>query len=230
MNDSILLKLSFVQFLLQKKFRFYYNEDTFCFSLLSENNKDIICKSQFKERDNNFFLSLSLEFYIDFKFISKEKIFELSNILNHLSNSFNVVLDFPDNKKQATFGIKQEILIKQGIITSDIWEGIVLTQMSNISNISTFIFDILPTSEFYNDKSFQNKDFIQYMSISIKEYTDLKNKIKEKLSEEKILSYDENIKSMSKKEILKEIDKQLDCFKINKEESEKKLNKLIKYL
>lgn len=202
------LKLSIIQFLLNKDISFYNKDREIIFGLSTTLNKKMNVENQiYIEEKNN--LVLYSAFPIFENFISYNKISSIVNYINSIFGKFSCyVCKSEEDEDINVFCLRNSPSLEKGtVIDTNFWENQVQNQINMISIICDFIFIDFPNSEFYKEECLDNKeDFREFLLSYIQSHFDAINILKDK--KEKM-----DFSSLSEEEIEKEIDKELDNFK-----------------
>lgn len=230
MNLDEALVLSFCSFLLRRKINFERNDKTIVFCWYSLNNSEIIL--EFHISKEGIIINASCDSEIN----NKNELLFVINIINIFASNFFVFVESNANKlfitTKTTFTIDKDYLIDE-----QFWSNLIEDNVGVISNVEYFINNVyfsFKSSTNFNYKISQIDDdsFSEFCFNSMQSFEkglESYKKFFKNNKKQKKISYEEKLKDMSKEELNKELDYQLDIYKKDKS-NEEKLKLISKFL
>lgn len=230
MNLDEALVLSFCSFLLRRKINFEQNGKTIVFCWYSLNNSEIILEFHISKE------GIVINASCDSEIKNKNELLFVTNIINIFASNFFVFVESNANKlfitTKTTFIIDKDYLIDE-----QFWSNLIEDNIGVISNVEYFINNVyfsFKSSTNFNYKISQIDDdsFSEFCFNSMQSFEkgleSYKKSFKNNKKQKKI-SYEEKLKDMSKEELNRELDYQLDIYKKDKS-NEEKLKLISKFL
>lgn len=224
------LVLSFCSFLLRRKINFERNGKTIVFCWYSLNNSEIILEFHISKE------GIVINASCDSEIRNKNELLFVINIINIFASNFFVFVE--SNANELFITTKTTFIIdKNYLIDEQFWSNLIEDNIGVISNVEHFInnvyFSFKSSTNFnYRISQIDDDSLSEFCFNSMQSFEkgleSYKNFLKNNKKQKKI-SYEEKLKNMSKEELNKELDYQLDIYKKDKS-NEKELKLISKFL
>lgn len=227
LNETLVL--SFCSFLLRRKINFERNGKTIVFCWYSLNNNEIILEFHISKE------GIIINASCDSEIKSRNELLFIINIINIFATNFFVFIESNANKLLITtktiFTIDKNYLIDE-----QFWNNLIKDNVEMISNVEHFInniyFSFKSSTNFnYKVSRIDDDSLSEFCFNSMQSFEkgleNYKNFLKNNKKQKKI-SYEERLRNMSKEELNKELDYQLDIYKKDKS-NEKELKLISKF-
>lgn len=223
------LVLSFCSFLLGRKINFERNGKTIVFYWYSLNNNKIILEFHISKE------GIIINASCDSEIKNRNELLFIINIINTFATNFFVFVESNTNKlfitTKTTF-----IIDKNYLIDEQFWNNLIEDNIEIISNVEYFInnvyFSFKSSTNFnYRISQIDNDSLSEFCFNSMQSFEkgleSYKNFIKNNKKQKKI-SYEERLQNISKEELNKELNYQLDIYRKDKS-NEKELKLISKF-